>query len=180
MNDLLDRIAVNTFDDYDPAVVVDAANALLPRGKESVLAEVEEYVREFRPGKETSGILWLLRALFDVSPPLHFPPIQLGRLSVPVPPDPLALPRFPIMLVADVPLLLVRGYDLAGAPQPFGGELAFVRDHAVFRKTPVTPDASVAEARFLRDWMMAYGASPAGDELEFIRMQIGRLRKSAG
>ncbi len=176
MTDLLGRVAANTFEDFDPAVLIAAVNDLLPLGKDAVIAETEAYVREFRPGEETSGILWLLRVLFDTAPPRPFPPFTLGRPSVPPPPDPQVLPRFPIVIAADVPLLLIRGYDAGGVPEPFGSELAFVRQHAGLRNRPLVPSADEAEAAFLRQWTAAYGMPPAADEREFIAMQINRLR----
>ncbi len=177
MSDLLDRVAANTFQEYDPAIVIAAVNALLPVGKEKVLAQITAYLSTTAPDRETSGLRWLLRVVFDA--PL-FPAVLLGRPSVPPPTDPAALPRFPIVIVDDVPLLLTRGYDLSGVPERIDDDVAFARDQAVLRRAPLTPSVANAESDLRRVWMDAYGATPRRDTLQFIRTQLDRLRRSGG
>src|SRR5262245_13157803 len=95
-------------DDYDPGVVISAVNALLPLGKNAALSEVAA----LEPEPPASGLFWVLRVLFEVPDPPGFPPVILGTPAIPPPSDPASLPRYPIVVVRDVPLLIAGGYVL--------------------------------------------------------------------
>ena len=125
---------------YDPMVTVRIANALFPLGMEGALDAMSVTLRARERGsRERQGLFLALRALFDVpNPPGYMPPMGIGGTS-PEPRDPRQAPRFPLMLVDDVPLLVVGGYTLGGKPEPVSAHVAYFRKHGVFRSAPLKP-----------------------------------------
>jgi hypothetical protein len=177
-----DRMSVATLDDvatmgvgeYDPLKVVDAVNALHPHGKEHALDEISAR------GETRSypyGLVWVLRVLFDVPEETGFPPVRLGTPTIPPPPDPTKLPRYPIVMVRDVPLLAVGGYILRGLPEPIEDQVEFYRAHGSIRSRPLAPPESpegVAD-EFARQWRAAYGEEHLDAALATVSDQIARL-----
>src|SRR5690606_8565868 len=115
---VLDQAATMTVEDYNPARVIHAVNALVPLGKEAALDQISSYLKAHGQPAEVQGLFWVLRVLFDVPADRSFPPVRIGQPNIPPPADPGALPRFPILIVRDIPLLVVSGYDLGGLPEP--------------------------------------------------------------
>ena len=105
----LKRAADLQFRDYDAALVVAAVNELQPLGKEEALDRVEGFLSERAPEKPAYGLFWVLRVLFEAPGDTGFPPVRIGTPTVPPPERTGSLPRFPIVLAADVPILAVRG-----------------------------------------------------------------------
>lgn len=170
----LDEVAVMGVGEYDPLKVVDAVNALQPLGKERALDEVSA---RGAAGGYPYGLVWVLRVLFDVPEDPGFPPVRLGTPTIPPPPDPAKLPRFPIVMVRDVPLLAVRGYILRGLPEPIEDQVEFYRAHGSVRSEPLAPPASpegVAE-EFAGQWRAAYGEEYLDAALGAVSDQIARL-----
>ena len=131
---------------YDPLVVIRIVNTLQPLGKERALAAIDEYLRvasdEFgSPGRE--GVFLVLRVLFDVPPdPGYMPMMFCGRPSPEGPHDSKQLPRFPILLIDDVPLLLVHGYSLGGSPEQPESHVEYFRKKGLIRSKPLVPPDS--------------------------------------
>jgi hypothetical protein len=126
-------------DEYDPLSTVRIVNALQPLGKERALEAVSSYLRGRRTRRQ--GLFLVLRALFAVpDPPGYMPRVHIGRTH-PEPRDPRRAPRFPLLLVDDVPLMLVRGYTLAGYPEPVLHHVDEFRRWGVFRNKPLEPAA---------------------------------------
>jgi hypothetical protein len=170
----LDEVAAMGVGEYDPLKVVDAVNALQPLGKERALDEISD--RGDARGYPY-GLVWVLRVLFDVPEGTGFPPVRLGTPTIPPPPDPAKLPRFPIVMVRDVPLLAVRGYILRGLPEPIESQVEFYREHGSIRSQPLAPPASpegVAD-EFARQWRAAYGEEYLDAALDTVSEQIARL-----
>lgn len=129
---------------YNPLPVITIANTLQPLGKEKALAAIAEYIRVSSKwsgfGEARYGIFLVLRVLFDV--PGSVDPIQAVAFGAPFPPgpkDPHRLPRFPIALVDDIPLMLVSGYSLAGMATPMEEVVAFFRDNGELHPTLLAP-----------------------------------------
>jgi len=139
----------------DPARLIQAVNALQRLGKARALAAVDEYLRVSSPfdddGRE--GVFLLMRALFDV-PPGGMPVMAVGAAATPT--DPKALPRFPLVLVDDVPLKLVSGYVVGGMPERPETDVAAFRKVGTLRAHPLAPSPA-ALAR-----IEAYVAGPLG------------------
>jgi hypothetical protein len=128
----------------DPARLIQAVNALQPLGKERALAVVEEYLRVSssldNPGRE--GVFLVMRALFDAP---VMPPMMVG-MPARSPKDPRLLPRFPLTIVGDVPLMLAGGYSLAGKAEPPEQDVAWFRANGVVRARPLAPLPDVIDA----------------------------------
>jgi hypothetical protein len=158
------------FADYDPVTVVRAVNGLQLTGKDAALDAVEGQ----RVGSEHYGLFWVLRVLFDVP---RFPPVRLGTPTIPPPTRADMLPRFPIVIVRDIPLLVVRGYSLSGLPEPVSDHIAYYRGHGTIRDRPLVPspsDGTMAEFREL--WRAAYGDLHADEAVAAVGDQLAKVR----
>jgi len=127
---------------YDPRRIVEAVNALQPLGKEKALSAVGEYLRVASgfhdSGRE--GVFLILRCLFDVpADPGFMPHMYCGAPLMSPPEDAKKAPRFPIVIQGDVPLLLIRGYNLGGYPEQPQSHLEYFRKHGQIRKQPLVP-----------------------------------------
>lgn len=140
---LLDRVpSYSAAHRYNPRHLITAVNALHPLGKDKALAVIAEYLRVSSwlddPGRQ--GVFLVLRALFDVpAPPGYQRGMMVGAPSPPPPADLRSLPRFPLVIVDEVPLLLVTGYMLAGQPEPPEWHLAYFRKTGKLRARRLRP-----------------------------------------
>ena len=125
--------------EYDPLAMIRGVNAIQPLGKKRALLAIDEYVRICPESRNAEKVLLLLRVLFDVSTKGVRGPVYPGAPMPGRPPSWKAVPRFPIALEKDVPLLLVVGYRLEGAPLDAKHELRFVRQHGKIRIRPLAP-----------------------------------------
>lgn len=126
----------------NPLRILQAVNALVPLGKDDALAVLSEYLRvssHFEDqGRE--GVFHVLRTLFDPPPDEGvFPHMAVGSPSPGFPPNDRSAPRFPIVIVDDIPFVAVSGYALAGLAEPPEMHLEWMRTHASIRKTKLTP-----------------------------------------
>ena len=170
------RAASMRFTDYDPSKVIEAVNELRVLGKDGALEQVNGYLASHRDD-DSYGLFWVLRVLFDVPADPGFPPVSIGQPSIPPPADPATLPRFPIAIVRDVPLLVVDGYTLGGLPQGVEDHVAYFREHGTIREEPLTPPASAEglEDEFLELWRTAYGEAHTRQALATIGPQLAKL-----
>lgn len=173
----LAQAATMPIEAYNPAAVIEAVNALQPLGKEAALAEVERYLQQQDKGAQATGLFWVLRVLFAVPSESGFPPLHLGQPAIPPPSEAGHLPRFPIVMVQDVPLLASRGYFLAGLPEPVEAHIAYYRLHGTLRAAPLAPPATAEglEEQFLPTWQAAYGEEYAQEVRTLVREQLARL-----
>lgn len=129
----------------DPLRLVQAVNALWPLGRDRALAVISEYLRvssEFESREGRDGVFLVLRLLFDPPPGEAHPPLLVGGPSPDEPDDPTLLPRFPLVLVDDVPVCVVVGYTLFGMAQPPEEHVEWYRAHGVLRPAPLAPPAA--------------------------------------
>jgi hypothetical protein len=145
--------------------------------KEQALEQFVTYLKNRDHNGNGYGLFWVLRVLFDVSSQQGFPPIKLGQPSIPLPAELSKLPRFPIVMVRDIPFLVVRGYSLGGLPEPVETHVAYFRVYGTLRQGLLVPPASLegVEEDFLRLWKSAYGNMHTSKALEMVRVQIARL-----
>ncbi len=161
--------------DFRPRLLIDAVEELRPLGKEKALERIEAAARA-RPGDV--GLFWVLRVLFDPPPGERLPDVRLGRPAIDPPADPDALPRFPIIVVDDVPLLVIRGYALAGKAEPLSAHIDWYRRHGRLREAPLRPsaDADAVRDHLAEAWRAAYGGDGRLDEvLQTVEPQLASL-----
>ena len=130
-------------DSYDPLRVIRIVNALQPLGKEKALAAIDEYlhVSSHFHDRGREGVSLVLRVLFDVPADSgHFPELRAGG-PVPAcePKDPKQVPRFPILLEKDVPLLLISSYNIGGEPPQPEQDIKWFREKGTIRQRPLAP-----------------------------------------
>lgn len=171
----LARAADMRFSDYDPARVVEAVNELQPLGKDAALERIEGLLADRNPQQPAYGLFWVLRVLFNVPAGAGFPPVRIGQPTVTPPPDPTSLPRFPIVLADDVPLLAVRGYTLGGLAESVDVHVRYYREHGTLRAAPLSPSPKGAEAEFMRQWKDAYGESYPAEGPKVALEQLARM-----
>ncbi len=163
-----------TFEDHDPAVVIAAVNDLVTLSKDAALDAVEAQAGD---GGDAIGLFWVLRALFDMPPEPGFPEVRWGEPDVAPPADPASLPRFPLVLAADVPLLVVHGYFLTGLPEPVAAQIIDYREFGRMREGPLEPpdDPAAVESAFLEHWRRAYGGARDAQARELLAPQLARM-----
>jgi len=66
------------------------------------------------------------------------PEIGLGT-TPPPPSDARLVPRFPIQIIDDIPLLVVAGYHCEGLPRSIHSELKYYREKAKLRRSNLVP-----------------------------------------
>jgi len=111
-----------------------------------------------------SGVFAVVRALIEVpgrdQPAADFPevlqpgylrPPALGAPDPPAPDDPTELPRFPVVLLEDVPLVLVSGYALGGKPESLAMHLEGL-EGARWRSKPLAPTSAGSVRYLLEHW----------------------------
>ena len=154
--------------------MIDAVNALVPRGKDGALAALEAFLATHDLGADPRwGLFLVLRVLFDADP---YPPVRLGGSRPPPPPSPEVLPRFPILLVNDVPLMLVVSYALRGRAEPVMAHVEYYRTNGTLRPEPLAPGPDPDRmAAYESRYEAAYHAAPAPEERAFIQAQLDRL-----
>jgi hypothetical protein len=129
---------------WDPVWGIKAVNTLVPLGKHKALAALEEFLRITPSFLSFYEVSFLLRVLFDVPKDTGYMPGFRYPIQ-PGPPDDIKrVPRFPILILGDVPLEIAFGSGLGG-DSPYtneeilAAEIAFSRDHATMRLKPLQP-----------------------------------------
>jgi hypothetical protein len=137
---LLDRAPQASGRTYAPLEMIKIVNSLVALGKERALAAMSEYLRVAPQWpREPDGIWLVLRVLFEIpSRPGYLPEPLLGSPWPAVPKDPKILPRFPMAVIDDVPLLLVSDYAVLGAGS-VPPDLEYFRKHCHARTKPLRP-----------------------------------------
>jgi hypothetical protein len=126
---------------YNPLTIVKIVNRLHPLGKEKALDALSVYLRA-RPQRERQGLFLVLRTLFDVPlKPSYMPVMMIGAPGPPLPKDLTKMPRFPLALIEDLPLLFVNGYSLAGVAERVEAHIQYFRAHGILRALPLQPTA---------------------------------------
>jgi hypothetical protein len=159
---------------YRPRPIIDAVNALIPMGRSGALAVLDAHLRHHDAGTPHDGLALLLRVLFEVPPTGTHAPLRLGGTVPPAPADPRVLPRYPIVLLNDVPLLLVTGYALGGDTEPVTASLRELRRRGAMRKVRLAPHGYTdAIRRRLRGiYRLAYGDEPTAALEDWVGRQL--------
>jgi hypothetical protein len=124
----------------DPLHLIRVTNYLRPLGKAKSLAIIAEYGRIHDVAVDETWLFLLLRVLFEVpSPPGYMPEMIIGRMCPEPPEERKRIPRFPIMIVDDVPFSLLWGVSLAGQPQPIGQHIDYFQTHGKIRDRDLRP-----------------------------------------
>jgi hypothetical protein len=138
---LIDKAPALMGREYNPLPIIQIVNTLQPLGKEKALAAIDEYLRvaSYFDSEAREGLFLVLRILFDVPEhPGYMPRIYAGASSPP-PDYPKLIPRFPIVVKADIPLLLIYGYTFAGCPEPVEAHVDYFRKNGKLKDKPLLP-----------------------------------------
>jgi len=148
---------------YNPLSLIQIINTLQPLGKEKALAAIGEYIRisdQWSDSMARSGMFLVLRVLFDV--PENVNPNRAGTFGMPSPAgpkDPHRIPRFPVALVDDIPLMLAGGYSIGGMGSSMEEVLAFFKENGQLHPTPLAPTddplSAVAHLMNSKQWIYA-------------------------
>jgi hypothetical protein len=161
---------------FRPQDVIKIVNTLQPLGKRKVLALVQEYLR-VTSGWHSGRVHPVLRVLFDVPDKMgRHPPVYPGCCVPEAPKDPNLLPRFPMIVVDGIPLVLVDGYVFGGDPEPADLQLPYYRDHCSLREKPLRPGPRPWRAlkTFMESPKWFYGKDPASPESNDAKILIAR------
>jgi len=177
IHSMLEEAAYTSVEDYNPGQVIAAVNELQPLGKEAALGRIASCIQKSGNSRYPYGLLWVQRVLFDLPGGMEFPSVILGTPNVLPPADPAALPRYPIVILRDIPLLVVAGYSLRGLPQPVEAHIEFFRAHGIIRPVPLNPSSSDGlESEFSSLWQSAYPGTDPSLALQSIRAQLTRMK----
>ena len=127
----------------NPLTLIQTANTLKALGKEKALAIIAEYVRVADPWGEFGNRYRpysVLLVLFNF--PDNVDPGKAGSFGAIIPSrpqDPHLMPRFPVVIVDGIPLLLIQGDILAGLATPMEKILDFFRTNGLFCPQPLVP-----------------------------------------
>jgi hypothetical protein len=176
MTTQLHQAATMTFENYNPMIVVQAVNALQPLGKTEALNQIENYLQNEGANQDNLGLFWVLRVLFDVSAEQGFPPVQIGQPTIAPPTNRSDFPRYPIVIVQDVPLLVVNGYALGGLPENVQAHVDYYRLHGTLRSQPLDPASDVVAVKdeFMQQWRAVYGNTRTTEVQQTIDRQLSQ------
>ena len=146
--------------DYDPKNLIREVNKLQPLGKEKVLEVIEGYDNFYKdsdPNVDKLVLYLLLRVLFDIPTTAgYFPNLGVGRATPSPPKDPTIFPRFPVLLVGGIPLLITHSFELFGVAIPVRFHLDYCRKHCELRSQVLIPTTHplglLAEIEKLPEW----------------------------
>lgn len=126
---------------HNPAKLIQITNALYSLGKENSIVILELFDGLLPPRNFTDVHYLIPRILFDVPEDPGYLPGMLIGASLTVPNSGIKeLPRFPIILIDDVPLELYGPFFiLAGVRQTFPDYIKDFREKGIFRKLPLRP-----------------------------------------
>jgi hypothetical protein len=158
-------------DEFYPNRVLAAMVALQALGREGAAAALRDYLATRR--EPPSGLFAVIRGLFM---PPEGSVLRPPALGAPVPAQPDAvLPRFPLVMLDDVPLSVVRGYQLGGLPESVGMHLDYLLSTATWRSAPLEPGAAGSVRYLLIHWGQWVGTELAPLlETQLVRYEAGR------
>jgi hypothetical protein len=174
LDDLLERASGSDFTAYDPTAVIEAVNALFPLGKDGALKELERFIAGAKLDDDPHhGLFLVMRVLFDADP---HPPLRLGGARLEPPAQASAVPRFPIMMVDDVPVMLIEGYTLGGLPEQLPTHIDYYRTQGKLRPAPLAPTPGDKRTAFAQAFQQAYGTPPDAQQSAHVDAQLARLK----
>lgn len=145
---LINQMPPATGRDWNPAVVIDVANAIVSLGKHDGHDVIREYIRispETRIVYEQAALL--LVVLHEVpDKAVGGPPLLLGSTFLNEPDDPSLIPRYPIHLLRyDIPVFLVFGYTYTGSPGSGLDVLDWYEVHGNWRNSKIEVPENLSE-----------------------------------
>jgi hypothetical protein len=124
----------------DPLHLIRAANYLQPLGKAKALAIIGEYARIHDVAVDETWLFLLLRTLFDIPRrPGYMPPMFIGGMSPAPPQDLTRIPRFPIVIVDDIPFSLLWGVTILGREPHVSPHVEYFEKHGTIRVRKLQP-----------------------------------------
>jgi hypothetical protein len=159
------------WENFDPADLIRAVNALQRLDKQTALSALEAYHklattdrdRQNRYDLVDGKIIPITRLLFvrtDGDPTM--PWVLYGAPDVHVERGDQDWPLFPLIVGEDVPFVLVEGYSGAGTPESSARHIDYCRAHCQIRRAPLTPASPLQAAeRITRSerWRRLFAAS---------------------
>jgi len=136
--------AVSSYEDsyqFNPLPLIRAVNLLQRLGKEEALNVIDGYLRSpTHQNLESQGKIFLvLRVLFDVPAQTNRMPKMFVGLIPDEPPNWKLMPRYPIIIQEDIPLLVNVGVLLSGLPENPAEHVKYFRQYGKVRGTPLVP-----------------------------------------
>lgn len=175
MTALLNKVLHTAVDAYNPADVMAVVNTLIPLGKTNALEAISAAI----PANtlDAVGAFWILRVLFELPPEEFYPTVKIGRPDIPAPEAAYIMPRFPIVIIRDIPFLVVKGYDLSGVPERVEGHINYFREYGIIRHQELKLPESAAgiEAEFLALWENAYGDAYLKEGTSTFKEQLNKV-----
>jgi hypothetical protein len=124
----------------DPLHLIRVSNYLQVMGKPKAMTVLQEYHRLGAGLDDQNWLFFLLRTLFEVpTSPGSMPDLRIGMMVPPPPTDPKMIPRFPIVLVDDIPFSLIWGTSLIGQAEPLSIQLEYFRRVGKIRRQKFFP-----------------------------------------
>jgi hypothetical protein len=173
---------------FDPATYLQAVNRLHNQDANLLLEYLEEYITSIlnqpKMLENITRIFFLLRLLFvPQKPGQPFPEIRVGTPDDPNPPPAKDFPIYPLLLIEDVPLLIVAGFNLGGLPQSPLEHLEFCRKECRVRPAPLHPPANplplADQLLSSKQWYREKEGAEASENRAILRAQLLRLVRSA-
>ena len=114
--ELFERVPIVDGANYCPALMIECANQCLNENKELLFRSLIKY-SESLSTEEQRKIFVFLRVIFELpNDEPYFPAAPIGQPSFGLPEKPELFPRFPILVMSDIPFLLSHSYTLIGYP----------------------------------------------------------------
>lgn len=102
------------YDGDDPRWLIRTANALIPLGKERAFS----VIREAEALGSGGNLHWLIRTVCEVpTPPGYLRVPMIGAISPSPPADLTTNPRFPVVILNDIPFVIPTGVTLSGVAE---------------------------------------------------------------
>lgn len=125
---------------------LDAAAELRKLDETARAAELRERARDRKRG---SDVYVLCRMLFEARPGQVFRRPRIGAASFPGNTSYSDWPLEPIALEQEIPILIVRGYTLAGLPEPPGSYVEYCLSSCTWRSAGPPGHPAAVVAKFL-------------------------------
>lgn len=172
--ELIAEVAAMDYENYSAKIVHAAVAELMKLDKSDALDEIETYLAVHPEAQNSIGLFVLLRVLIEVGEDESYPPLRIGQPTLAPPANSTDLPRFPCLLVKDVPFLVVSGYSLGGMPEQVSDHIAQYRKIGVLRTQLENYPAEwpQVESEISQRWEAAYGSEVPAATLEMVRQQL--------
>lgn len=143
---------------HDPLWVIRCVNTLIAMGKKKAIFCLEQFMRVGSPRWDgESELFWVMRALFEVPDTPGYMRVPMIGAITPRPPEDMTVsPRFPIVVVDDVPFSVLIGVMLGGSPErPLRALRGYYSKWPMRQQPLVPPDdpfSSMTKLRLSPQW----------------------------